>query len=415
MIVESATLGLMTYIYYRWTNKDYYRYKFLINDISNKNNIFKNSNDDNIKFIDYRKTSYSDRLIIDISKIIGYEKLESQKDYLKSYFNTKDITFKKLENGNIQIDLIKSKILKGAYEPVNQQPYELLVGYNHEGNPILINFNSFPHMLIGGDSGTGKSRFLLMALSNLIAKCNIDLYLLQIRKSDLIVFKDCRQCKYITRDLKQTKKLLKYLNDLCIKRDKTIETYTISKGIYNIEDYNRYFKYNNMKYSYIVLDEFSFFNPNGADKKEVKQLKKEILGYIKNIVMVGRSIGVFIITSLQKPTNSSIPSDIKSQLTTRVCFKMLDESTSIQILGNGKAEKLEKRECIVRTLGEEIRNIAYIDHKIIMKAINNRIESNKRYIDIFDSGSITKDKKEPIKVNNDGIINLEVFKNVINK
>ena len=69
-----------------------------------------------------------------------------------------------------------------------------------------------------------------------------------------------------------------------------------------------------MKYSYVVLDEFSFFNPDGSDNKETKAIKKEILTYIKYLVMVGRSLGIFVITSLQKPSQSSIPSDIKSQL-----------------------------------------------------------------------------------------------------
>lgn len=415
MIVEGILVCAGAYAYHRWTNREYYKYKTLINDLAAKNTSFKNSDDETVRFIDFKETNFSKRVIINISKVLGYEALERQKDYLLSYFKAKDINFNVLENGLIQLDIIYSKTLKGNYEIIPQKDYELLVGFDIEGNPIKVNCNSFPHMLIGGDSGSGKSRFLLMILTNLISCCkDIDLYLLQVRKSDLIVFKNVKQCKYVARSLKDTRDLLEYMDRLCVLRDKEIEKYTISKGLYNIEDYNKYFKFRKMKYSYIVLDEFSFFNINGADTKEVKEIKRAILGYIKNIVMVGRSVGVFIITSLQKPTNSSIPSDIKSQLTCRCSFKMNDKETSIIVLGNADATKLQPREAIIRTLGEEVSNVPYINHKLIIKAIESDIEANKKYIDLSYGQSVNTLVNEN-KSNNEGVIDLEVLKNVLKK
>lgn len=412
MIVEGIVVGAIMYGKYRWDNRKYYRYRRLIREMPLRKTTFKNSKDENIRFINYKETEYSDRIIVDISKIIGYEELENQKDYLLSYFKAKNIEFKLLENCNIQLDIIRTKASIGNYKVEQQKEHELFVGYNTEGAAIKVNMNSFPHALIGGDSGSGKSRFLLMALTNLIANSDVDLYLMQIRKSDLIVFKDCKQTKYVARSLEDTRDVLKYINDLCIYRDKTIERYTLSKGIYNIEDYNRYFKFSKMKYCYVVLDEFSFFNPNGADNKDIKELKREILGYIKQIVMAGRSSGVFIITSLQKPTNSSIPADIKSQLTSRICFKMNDNETSIIVLGNGDATKIEKRVAIVRGLGQVESNIPYIDHKFIMEAITDKMEQFKKYINIKPKEEV---KGKEVTCKNDGVIDLEVLKNVLNK
>ena len=137
------------------------------------------------------------------------------------------------------------------------------------------------------------------------------------------------------------------------------------------------FKFNKMKYCYVVLDEFSFFTPNGADDKDAKELKKEILGYIKQIVNTSRSSGIFVITSLQKPTNSSIPTDIKNQLTTRVAFKFLDKETSMVVLGNTIATKLQRFEAIIRTNEQPQVNIPFIDHKAITEAIKEDIETHK--------------------------------------
>jgi len=91
----------------------------------------------------------------------------------------------------------------------------------------------------------------------------------------------------------------------------------IEKGYLNIADYNR-LSGKTLKYLYVVIEEFSFLNISRADSKEEKAIKAECLKHIKSVVNVGRSSGVFLITSLQKPTSDSIPSDIKAMLTTRI-------------------------------------------------------------------------------------------------
>lgn len=390
MILEGIGLGIGGYVLYRAAKDEYYNYKYLVEQLPAKNKSFTNAAGNKIKFINYK-----DNVIrLDIAGICGADTVESQKDFLKSYFRVKDIEFTDNLNGKIDLKLIDNSKFEKNFEIVPQKDYEVLTGYK-DYTPNLINMNRFPNMLIGGDVGTGKSRFLMVLLSNLIANCpDIDLYLMQIRKSDLITFKDCKQCKYIARDLTKARNLLKHINDLCIERDAIIEQYTVSDGILNIEDYNRHFKNNKMKYVYLVLEEFSFFMPNGADSKEEKQLKREILGYIRQIVNSSRSVGVFTITSLQKPTKDSIPTDIKSQLSVRVAFKLLDKENSIVILGNSSATKLKPLEAIIRTNNQSIVNIPLIHHKAIMRAIKEDIATDKQYIEL----------NEVENTNNEGVI-----------
>lgn len=390
MIVEGIGLGIAGLLLYRSAKDEYYKYKGMVEALPDKNKSFSNASGNKIKFINYK-----DNVIrLDIAGICGADTVESQKDFLKSYFRVKDIEFTDNLNGKIDLKLIDNSKFEKNFEIVPQKDYEVLTGYK-DYTPNLINMNRFPNMLIGGDVGTGKSRFLMVLLSNLIANCpDIDLYLMQIRKSDLITFKDCKQCKYIARDLTKARNLLKHLNDLCIERDAIIEQYTVSDGIFNIEDYNRHFKNNKMKYVYLVLEEFSFFMPNGADSKEEKQLKRQILGYIRQIVNSSRSVGVFTITSLQKPTKDSIPTDIKSQLSVRVAFKLLDKENSIVILGNLSATKLKPLEAIIRTNNQSIVNIPLIHHKAIMRAIKEDIATDKQYIEL----------NEVENTNNEGVI-----------
>ena len=390
MIVEGIGLGIAGLLLYRSAKDEYYKYKGMVEALPDKNKSFTNAAGNKIKFINYK-----DNVIrLDIAGICGADTVESQKDFLKSYFRVKDIEFTDNLNGKIDLKLIDNSKFEKNYEVIPQQEFEILTGYK-DYKPNLVNMNRFPNVLIGGDTGSGKSRFLMVLLSNLIANCpDVELYFMQIRKSDLILFKDCKQCKYIARDLTKARNLLKHINDLCIERDAIIEQYTVSDGILNIEDYNRHFKNNKMKYVYLVLEEFSFFMPNGADSKEEKQLKREILGYIRQIVNSSRSVGVFTITSLQKPTKDSIPTDIKSQLSVRVAFKLLDKENSIVILGNSSATKLKPLEAIIRTNNQSIVNIPLIHHKAIMRAIKEDIATNKQYIEL----------NEVENTNNEGVI-----------
>ena len=390
MIVEGIGLGIAGLLLYRSAKDEYYKYKGMVEALPDKNKSFTNASGNKIKFINYK-----DNVIrLDIAGICGVDTVESQKDFLKSYFRVKDIEFTDNLNGKIDLKLIDNSKFEKNFEVIPQQEFEILTGYK-DYKPNLVNMNRFPNVLIGGDTGSGKSRFLMVLLSNLIANCpDVELYFMQIRKSDLILFKDCKQCKYIARDLTKARNLLKHINDLCIERDAIIEQYTVSDGILNIEDYNRHFENNKMKYVYLVLEEFSFFMPNGADSKEEKQLKRQILGYIRQIVNSSRSVGVFTITSLQKPTKDSIPTDIKSQLSVRVAFKLLDKENSIVILGNSSATKLKPLEAIIRTNNQSIVNIPLIHHKAIMRAIKEDIATDKQYIEL----------NEVENTNNEGVI-----------
>lgn len=398
-----------------------YKYKKDFREIVEKSGLY-NKEGQTLKVHKYEQLDYGYRLRVGIPFGISLDDIKTLEDTFKTNLGAIGIEIEKdKKTSMMDITIINKPLDDIKYKPLDTEEGEILVGYSYK-DYIKINLNKFPHVLIGGDTGTGKSRLMLLILTNLINRFkDCEIYLIQIRKSDLAVFKECKQVKYMARNLEETRDILRHLDNICKQRDKKLERY-LKDGIYNIVNYNKRFKNNKMKYKYIVLDEFAFFNYSGADSKAEKQIKKEILGYIKNIVLTGRSTGVFIFTSLQKPTSSSIPTDIKSQLTTRISFKMLDKETSIVILGNANATNLKEREAITRTLEEGVIKVPYIDHNLIMESIEDSIEPNHKYITIpkeepNTSNVIPLDAFKNLSavietVNNDGVIDLSKFFNV---
>jgi hypothetical protein len=236
---------------------------------------------------------------------------------------------------------------------------------------VIVDMNKFPHVLIGGDTGTGKSRALLAILTQLINKHDdVDLHLLQVRKNDLGVFKNCKQVKTFSKTLEDVLDCLVALDEELHRRELLIDNF---RGIYNIEDYNKRYLDKKLNYAYVVIDEFSFLNVSRGDNKEEKTLKQACLKYIKSIVNVGRSSGVFLITSLQKPTADSIPSDIKSQLVTRVSMRIQDTPTSLVIMGTDEATRLKDRQMIVKTNLTKYGYSYTIEHNIVKKYIKDSV------------------------------------------
>ena len=364
MITEALILGCIGYTY---KNTDKLRIRRKWKQITFSKNEFTNKLDKTLKIHSIKRTEYGHMITIELPYSYTFKQLEGDIDIFKEGLGYKSIQLKS-EGNIVHMYCVKEFKFKG-YGSLKLPANKLLIA---DGliEPIIVDMNKFPHMLIGGDTGTGKSRILLLILTNLIKYCsNAELYLLQIRKNDLGVFQNCSQVKVNSKTLDEVLDALKKINTECMRREKLIDN---TKGYYNIEDYNNSV-YSKLKYIYVVIEEFSFLNISRGDSKEEKKLKAQCLKHIKTIVNVGRASGVFLITALQKPTNDSIPSDIKSQLCTRVSLKIADEPAAIVILGNGKASKLQERELICRTLGEQQGYSYTIDHAMVMENIKHRI------------------------------------------
>jgi S-DNA-T family DNA segregation ATPase FtsK/SpoIIIE len=328
------------------------------------------------KIKEIKLTDYGYYMVISLPWGVTYEEFEKELDIFKEGLKLESIHTSG-EKGIVKLNCIK-KYNFIPYGQVKLKPYEILLG-DRFGEYVIVNLNKFPHVLIGGDTGTGKSRLLLVLLTNSLHS-GAEFYLLQNRKNDLGVFKNCKQVRAFSKNLDEILESLIAIDNICQHREELIDN---TKGIYNIEDFNRTAVYK-LKYIFVVIDEFSFLNVSKGDSKYEKELKYKCLRYIKSIVNVGRSSGVFLITSLQKPTNDSIPTDIKAQLTTRISLTIKDKSTSVVVMGDNSATTLKEREFVCKTLDTVKGFTMTIDHDLIMSNINTYLINKTRSVKPID-------------------------------
>lgn len=345
MIVELLVSGASYYLLDLYQKKDFKSYKKEFDVAIERLPVLKNNKNETLLLISYDSEPYGYKIKFYLPVGITTDTLQNNYLAIKQAFKLSSFHFSE-EERLITLYAIKQYDFK-PFKPYKLKPNEILIG-EFIGKYIVIDMNKFPHCLIGGDSGTGKSRILFTILTNLISSSNkINLYLLQVRKNDLVLFRNCKQVKACSQTLEQVLESLQGIDLELQRREALLD---IEKGYLNIADYNK-LSGKTLKYIYVVIEEFSFLNISRADSKEEKTIKAECLKHIKSIVNVGRSSGVFLITSLQKPTNDSIPSDIKAQLTCRVSMMIKDKQTSIVVLGNDAAVELGDREFVCRTKG----------------------------------------------------------------
>jgi S-DNA-T family DNA segregation ATPase FtsK/SpoIIIE len=102
------------------------------------------------------------------------------------------------------------------FTPYPVKPYEAYFGVNVAGEPIVFNLNDTPQILIAGDTGSGKNGCIDHALTSWIYSCTdrqIEIYIFQGAKNDLVKYQDCKQVKaFVLGDFEEFLKVLKYVN-----------------------------------------------------------------------------------------------------------------------------------------------------------------------------------------------------------
>lgn len=421
MYTEIALWTLGCYGYYKYKTRQEREIIKKWNKLMVGANI-KNNEDEKrtYKIKKIQKENYGYYCLVSIPSGLSFKKLYDLKEVIDDNLKCICELSKDKFNNHIHMKLIINPLNNLKFTPFKTNPYELFLGYNFIGEPVLLNQNKFPHLLIAGTTGTGKSRLVFIILTNLIhnhSNKEIEIYLTQVRKRDLKHFIHCKQVKFYASTMEQTRIMFNRLCTLISRREETI----YKSHCDNIEEYNKISR-QKMKYIYICVEEFSFYMPDSSDNKEEKKIKEKCLSFLKNIILTGRAVGVFVIAAVQKTTVDNIPSTIKSQMT-RVSFRQMSDVNSINAIETTDAVGLENQEAILFTDKHIKFKTVNIDKNIIKNNIKDSIEhSSVNKIPIEKNENIKINKPMQINVpqktiakNKRGIISLEDVKNANSK
>ncbi|EPY2277997.1 FtsK/SpoIIIE domain-containing protein [Clostridium sporogenes] len=231
---------------------------------------------------------------------------------------------------------------KIKFKPVpTTKPYELFLGVDESGNPILVDINSEPHILIAGSTRSGKNGTLDHVITNLIhnnTENEVSLYLLQGAKGDLAKYRNCKQVSEFAfcDDMDTILKIIESINKEMNKRKELFMSMIDNFEDPNLKDYNRKHPENKLPYIYVIVDEIMTVAANAI--KDKKSFYKDIIDLLERIAQFGGAYGITYVISHQKPEKLLLSSFLKNMSNVRVCYGFNDSVCSTIVLGEGRYE-----------------------------------------------------------------------------
>lgn len=198
----------------------------------------------------------------------------------------------------------------------------ILTGIDVQGNIITYDMVDHPHLLIAGETGSGKStqvRSVLTSLIQTLSPERIELHLCDLKRSEFFLFKNVEHVKGVYHSAREMLPMLQFLQLEMRKRGDQLDQHERS----HIDDLP-----DPPPYILLCIDEVALL-----------QDEKEIMKLVEEISAIGRALGVFLILSMQRPDSKILDGKLKNNLTVRMGFKCADLINS-RVIGTPGSEKL---------------------------------------------------------------------------
>ncbi|MHA4279788.1 FtsK/SpoIIIE domain-containing protein [Bacillus cereus] len=214
---------------------------------------------------------------------------------------------------------------------LKQHRLPVVVGRDQFDNMIVYDMveANTPHLLVAGETGSGKSSMVRVILSTLIQYMSPDklhLYLGDLKNSEFHFLRRVKHVKEVCMEEIEMKIMLQKVWKEIRERRKLMEKYEVD----HIDEYNKVNTDNQKPYILLAIDEVAML-----------QDEKECMANIEKISAVGRALGVFLMLSMQRPDAKVLDGKLKLNMTVRMGFKCADTINS-NIIGTPGSEHLEQ-------------------------------------------------------------------------
>lgn len=188
-----------------------------------------------------------------------------------------------------------------SIEDLKQKPYFIKLQEN-----LVLNLSKYPHIAVWGQTGSGKTTVLM----SIIAQClsnNTDLYFVD-GKNEFSSFSVFYPKEKIATDNQEVVSLLKRVSETIMKRQKQMANAVQKRKELGLTGFDI-----RLKPIVVIADEIGSIVASMTAKQ-----KKELVSNLLQIVQKGRSVSVFLVMASQSPATTVLPSDIRSQFSTRI-------------------------------------------------------------------------------------------------
>jgi S-DNA-T family DNA segregation ATPase FtsK/SpoIIIE len=225
----------------------------------------------------------------------------------------------------------------------------LFLGKDASGEPLITDLVRMPHCLIAGTTGSGKSvciNTIIMSIMYLQRPDRVKLILVDPKVVEMAPFKDIPHlmCPVIN----DTGRATSVLEWACEKMDERYE-FLAEAGVRNIKDYNTMTQEElierfqpgspeeeakipkHLPYIVIIIDELADLMMTSG---------KEVESFIVRLAQKSRAVGIHLVLATQRPAATVVTGLIKSNMPTRISFRVQSRMDSRIVMDQNGAEML---------------------------------------------------------------------------
>jgi S-DNA-T family DNA segregation ATPase FtsK/SpoIIIE len=205
------------------------------------------------------------------------------------------------------------------------------LGLDVSGKPIVADIGKMPHVLIAGQTGSGKSVCINTFLASLLfraAPSEVKLILVDPKRVELTGYNGIPHL--LSPVIVEPEKVISALRWVMAEMDRRYKLFA-EAGARNVDGYNEMSGFQALPYIVLVIDELAdimLFSP------------VEVEDSITRIAQMSRATGIHMVLATQRPSVDVITGLIKANVPSRIAFAVSSQIDSRVILDTQGAEKL---------------------------------------------------------------------------
>lgn len=210
-------------------------------------------------------------------------------------------------------------------------PLSFAIGRDIAGEAVIGELAKMPHLLIAGQTGSGKSVMINTLLTSLLYRnspSDMKLILVDPKQVEMMPYNDIPHL--LTPVITQPEKCISALKWAVNEMERRYSLLADEK-LRDIKSYNQYKREESMPYIVIVIDEL-------ADLMMIAARDVEAL--VVRLAQKARAVGIHLVLATQRPSVDVITGLIKANVPARIAFTVASQVDSRTILDQVGAEKL---------------------------------------------------------------------------
>ncbi|HTB48464.1 MAG TPA: DNA translocase FtsK 4TM domain-containing protein [Verrucomicrobiae bacterium] len=212
-----------------------------------------------------------------------------------------------------------------------KSPLGIAIGKDISGTPIVADLDKMPHMLVAGQTGSGKSVMINTILTSLLYRnspADLKLILVDPKRVELKPYDEIPHL--LTPVITEPEKCISALKWAVAEMERRYRALS-EVGKRDIAAYNSLKKEEGMPYIVIVIDELADLMMMAA---------RDVEALIVRIAQKARAVGIHLVLATQRPSVDVITGLIKANVPARIAFTTASQVDSRTIIDQVGAEKL---------------------------------------------------------------------------